>query len=1094
MFTQLRKLPYRYRHFIALTLLLGIPLSVFTASAEDPLIFENLKKISLTEGLRDQQVLTVQGKITDGESGESLPGVNILLKGTTTGTVTDMDGVYSLSVPAEDNTLVFSSIGFVTQEIQVASRSTINVTMEADIQALSEVVVTGYTTQNRRDITGAVSVIKTSDLLATPSGNLQQQLQGRVAGVVTNGTGVPGAGAKVRVRGFGSFGNNDPLYIIDGVPTYNVNNINPQDIESMQVLKDASSASIYGARAANGVVIITTKQGKKGVPSITIDSYYGIQRAPKGPDMLNPTELGQLIWQSLGNAGQVPSHPQYGTGAEPRLPDYILAGPNSGALEGDPNTSPDLYNIDFNSPRHQIVPFNKKGTDWWNETFQSAPIQSHQISANGATESSKYAVGFNYFDQDGIMPYTNYSRYSVRANTEFRVKERIRIGENIQVSYNEFKGNRSGADGGESLVLNSVRLMPFIPVYDIKGGWGGTAGSGAGTAGNTPAELFRAKDNVNNAIRMFGNMYAEVDLIKGLTARTSFGLDYETRYGRNYGFRTYERAENIGNNSYQEQNDWNLNWTWTNTMTYKNQFADIHDLTVLVGTEAVKETGRGVGGRRIGFYTDDPLFRVLDRGSPVGQNNFSYGFASTLASLFARVDYSLMDKYLINATLRRDGSSRFGSETRYGIFPAASIGWRLSSEPFLQTATFIDELKLRLGWGQMGNQLNVDRENAYSFYRSTPGNSSYDIGGTKNSVVQGFDMDRIGNILTKWETSTTTNFGIDGVFFNSRLEMALDVYNRVTEGLLLRAQVPGTLGHATLPFVNIGDIRNRGIDLMLATKGNIGGKGLRYDVSLTLSRYKNEALKVGDNPNDIIPGSILRNVEITRNTAGQPISSFYGFIIDGFYDTQQELDEGADQPQKRVGSWKIRDVNGDNVINSGDQSFIGSPHPDLTAGLNLGFSFMNFDFSMFLYSVIGGELYNNTRWWTDFNSFQGNRSKRMLEQSWRPGEDNSNALLPILDATDTYSNNIANTYLLEDASYLRARTVQIGYTLPQNLGEKIGLNSVRVYIQGQNVFTITNYSGIDPDVNSLGPETGMGIDQGWYPNPKQILMGLSIGF
>ena len=1039
------------------------------------------------------QSVDVSGRILD-ETGEPLPGVSILEKGTTNGTTTDPSGNYSMEVAGSSSVLVFSFIGYQTQEIPVGNRSTIDLTMQTDVTALQEVVVTGYTTQNRRDITGAVSVVKPSELLATPSGNLQQQLQGRVAGVVTSGTGVPGAGAKVRVRGFGSLGNNDPLYIVDGMPTYDVNNINPQDIESMQVLKDASAASIYGSRAANGVVIVTTKKGKSGVPRISIDSYYGIQHAPKGPDMLNPTELGQLIWESLANAGQTPTHPQYGTGAEPRLPDYILAGPSSGVMEGHPDTNPDLYNIDFNSPRHQIVRFNKEGTDWWDETFNPAPIQSHQISANGATEAAKYSVGFNYFDQDGIMPHTNYSRYTVRANTEFTVKEKIRIGENMQIGYNEFKGVRSGDGGGESLVLNSVRLMPFIPVYDIKGGWGGTAGSGAGTAGNTPGELFRAKDNRDSEVRLFGNVFAELDIIKGLTARTSFGLDYETRYRQNYGFRTYERAENIGANSYTEQNDWYLNWTWTNTLTYQKLFSDIHNITVLLGTEAVKEGGRGVGGRRINFFSDDPLFRVLDRGSPVGQNNFSYGYASTLASIFGRIDYSLMDKYLLNVTLRRDGSSKFGPETRYGVFPAASVGWRISGEPFMQQATFIDELKLRFGWGQMGNQLNVDRENAYSFYRSTPGNSSYDIEGTQNSVVQGFDMDRVGNPNTQWEASTTTNFGIDGVFFNSRLDIALDVYNRVTEGLLLRAQAPGTLGHATLPYVNIGDIRNRGFDLMLGTRGNVGAGGFRYEVNLTLSHYKNEALKVGENPNDIIQGSVLRNVEITRNTAGQPISSFYGYIIDGFYDTQEEVDNGPDQPQKRVGSWRIRDISGDNIINSDDQSYIGNPHPDLTAGLNLTLAYNNFDFTVFLYSVLGQQLYNNTRWWTDFNSFQGNRSRTMLERSWRPGEDNSDALLPILDATDTYSNNIASTYLVEDASYLRARTIQLGYTLPGSVGDKIGLNNLRIYVQGQNLFTITGYSGIDPDVTTLGPETGMGIDMGWYPNPKQYLLGLNIGF
>ncbi len=1033
----------------------------------------------------------ITGKVTD--QGDPIPGVNILIKGLTRGTVTDIDGNYTINAPS-GAVLIFSSIGYISQEVTLSGRTTVNIDLTPDIQSLQEVVITGYTTQNRRDITGAVSVVKPSELLATPAGNVQQQLQGRVAGVVTSGTGVPGAGAKIRVRGFGSFGNNDPLYIIDGVPTYNVNNINPQDIESMQVLKDASAASIYGARAANGVVIITTKQGKAGTPRITIDSYYGIQQAPQGPDMLNPTELGELTWESLSNAGQTPTNPQYGTGAQPRLPDYILAGPSSGVMEGHPDTNPDLYNIDYNSPRHQIVRFNKEGTDWWAETFRPAPIQSHQLSISGGNEASRYSVGFNYFDQEGLMPNTGYTRYTVRANTEMKVKDRIRIGENLQVSFNEFTGSNSGEEGGESFVLNSVRLMPFIPVYDIKGGWAGTAGAGAGTASNTPGELFRAKDNSRTAIRTFGNVFAEVDIIKGLTARTSFGLDYETRYEQNYRFRTYERAENINTNSYTERSDYNLNWTWTNTLTYKAQFGDIHDITVLAGTEAVKETGRGVGGRRLDFFTDDPLFRVLDRGSPVGQNNFSYGFASTLSSLFTRVDYSLMDKYLLNATLRRDGSSKFGAESKYGTFPALSVGWRVSGEDFMQGVSFIEELKIRAGWGQMGNQLNVDRENAYSFYRSTPGNSSYDLGGTGNTVVQGFDMDRIGNPTTQWETSTTSNIGIDAVFFNSKLDIALDVYSRVTDGLLLRAQAPGTLGNATLPFVNIGDIRNRGIDLMLGTRGDIGNNGLRYDVALTLSRYVNEAVRVGPNPNDIIQGSVLRNVEITRNMAGQPISSFYGYTIDGFYDTQDELDAGPDQPQKRIGSWRIRDVNGDNVINADDQTFIGNPHPDLTAGLNITVAYKSFDFNVFLYSVVGGDLYNNTRWWTDFNSFQGNRSSRMLEQSWRPGADNSNALLPILDATDTYSNNIANTYLVEDGSYLRARTIQLGYNLPNAIGERIGLSNLRVYIQGQNLFTITNYSGIDPDVTTLGPETGMGIDMGWYPNPKQYLMGLSVSF
>jgi TonB-linked SusC/RagA family outer membrane protein len=993
-------------------------------------------------------------------------------------------------------TLVFSFIGTVTQERAYTGPGVINVSLAEDTRALQEVVVTGYTTQNRRDITGAVSVVKPEELLATPAGNVQQQMQGRVAGVTTSGTGVPGAGAKVRIRGFGSFGNNDPLYIIDGVPTYNVNNINPQDIESMQVLKDASAASIYGARAANGVVIITTRKGKTGAPTISLDSYYGIQRAPQGPDLLNTRELGELYWQSFTNIGQKPAHAQYGTGAEPRIPDYILAGPSSGVMEGHPDTNPELYNIDFNSRRHQIVRANKEGTNWWNETFRPAPIQSHQLNANGGTENSLYSVGLNYFDQKGIAQYTGYQRYSLRANTQFTAKERFRIGENAQISYNQFRGTETGIGGGESEILNIYRMQPIVPVYDIMGNWAGTAGGNLGNGGNPIATFWRNRDNTRSAMRLFGNVFGEVDLIKGLTARTSFGLDYETRYGQQYNYRTYERSENQNSNSYSERNDFNLGWTWTNTLTYKNRFADIHDLTVLVGTEAVKETGRGVGGSRIGFFTDDPLFRVLDRGAPVGQNNFSYGFAQTLASTFGRVDYTLMDKYLFNATLRRDGSSRFGAQSRYGVFPAASLGWRLSGEGFMQGATFVNDLKLRVGYGQMGNQLNVNPANAYSFYRSTPGNSSYDIGGSNNSVVAGFDLDRVGNPLTKWETAITTNVGVDAVLFNSRLEMALDFYTRTTEGLHVGAQAPGTLGDAALPTINIGDVRNKGVDLMLGTRGEIGGGGLEYDVTLTFSHYKNEVLKVGEaGPSQFFPGGGTRFGATTRTMAGQPISSFYGYQIEGFYNTQAEVDAGPDQPQKRVGSWRIRDLNNDGVINADDQGFIGSPHPDFTAGLNFTLAYRNFDFNIFLYSVVGNELYNYGKWWTDFNAFQGNRSRRMLEQSWRPGADNSNAILPILNASDTYSNSISHDYYVEDGSFLRARTIQLGYNIPQELGSRIGLSNLRVYLQGQNVFTLTNYQGIDPDLTSAGGELGMGIDTGgWYPNPKQYLLGITLGF
>ncbi|MBW3546023.1 MAG: SusC/RagA family TonB-linked outer membrane protein, partial [Bacteroidetes bacterium] len=690
------------------------------------------------------QTQTVSGTVTDSQNGEALPGVAIRVKGTARGAVTDLNGAYTVEAAGTD-VLVFSFVGYVDNEVPINNRTSINVQLSPDEETLSEVVVTGYTTQRREDITGAVSIVNTEELMATPAGNVQQQLQGRVSGVTTSGSGEPGAGAKVRIRGFGTLGNNDPLYIIDGVPTQNVGNINPNDVESMQVLKDASSASIYGSRAANGVVIITTKKGKVGVPRITLDSYYGTQIAPRGPELLNTQQLGDLLWQSARNAGQDPQNAQYGNGAEPQIPDFILAGDQSGVMEGDPATNPELYNIDFSRPRHQIVRANKEGTDWWDEVFDPAPIQNHQLTISGGTEASQYNVGFNYFNQEGIAKYTGYDRFALRANTQFTVKDRLRIGENLQVSYNQSNTTPGGQGGGENAILQIYRMQPIVPVYDIMGNFAGTAGTNLGNASNPVADLFRARNNQNNATRLFGNIFAELDIVKNFTARTSFGVDYETRYGQFFQQRTYERSENINTNSLTERNDFDQDWTWTNTFVYKNQFGDMHDLTVLAGTEAVKNTGRGVGGRRLNFFSEDPNFWVLDRGDPVGQNNFSYINVSTLYSLFGRVDYTLANKYLINATLRRDGSSRFGSEVRYGTFPAFSLGWRVSEEGFMQDIGFLDDLKVRGGWGKMGNQLNVDLANPYSFYRSTPGASSYDIGGTNNAVVAGFDLDRLGN-------------------------------------------------------------------------------------------------------------------------------------------------------------------------------------------------------------------------------------------------------------------------------------------------------------------------------------------------------------
>ncbi|MHC2992694.1 hypothetical protein OB13_14275 [Pontibacter sp. HJ8] len=1036
--------------------------------------------------MRVVQDQNITGRVVD-ENNNGLPGVAVVLKGTTRGTSTDADGSFRLTVPDGTGTLVFSFIGYATQEVSINNRSTINISMAVDAKALQEVVVTGYTTQAKRDIIGAVSVVETKDLLATPAPNVQQQLQGRVAGVTTSGTGQPGAGAKVRIRGFSSFGANDPLYIVDGVPTFNINEINPNDIESMQVLKDASAASIYGSRAANGVIIITTKQGKTGAPQVNITSYYGMQVAPDGPDFLNPREYAQYLYESYTNAGQEFNHPQYGRGT-PSLPVYILP---AGAQTVDEST----YSIDPDN-FNQIVRANQEGTDWWDAVFDPASIQNHQIGLTGGGEKTTYAVSFNYFDQEGIAKYTDYKRYSVRANTSATIADRFRVGENLQISFNE--GNLGNTSGGESDIQHIYTMQSIVPVYDIMGNFAGSRGAQLGNARNPVAELFRQRDNKNTNMRIFGNAFAELDIIEGLTARTSFGTDYGSYYGRNFIFSTYERAENVGSNSFTERNDNFLNWTWSNTLVFKRTLGEDHALTALIGSEAIRNSTRGVGGSRVGFYSNDPNFRILSTGGS-GITNFSYGTKSTLSSLFGRVDYGFRDKYLFNATVRRDGSSVFGSENRYGVFPAFGAAWRISEEAFMGGSSVFSDLKLRAGWGKLGNQLPVDPNNAFDLFRTVAAGSGYDIAGTSTAIVPGFDSDRIGNPSTKWETSTTTNIGLDVALWNNKVGLTIDAYDRRTNDLLVRSQIAAPIGEATRPFINLGDMRNRGFDINLNTAGDITSE-LAFDVNLTFSRYKNEVLRVGDNDEAFFTSYLARwQEDISRTQKGEPLGSFYGYQIAGFFNNQSEMD-AVEQDGERIGGWRFKDLNNDGVIDGEDRTFIGNPHPDFTTGLNLTLRFKGFDLNAFLYASIGNDIFHYSKYFTDFNTFQGNRNPRMLYESWRP--DNMNATLPQLDISDNFSNSVTHDYYVEDGSYLRARTVQLGYTLPSTLTSKAGISSARIYLQAQNLFTITDYTGIDPDLsllnqnaNAAEADLNIGIDPGGYvPNPKQYLIGINFGF
>lgn len=1054
----------------------------------------------------------ITGRITDGNDNSAVPGANVVVKGTQTGVVTDANGQFSLNVASGRNVLTVSAIGYVSQDVTIGNRSSVDITLAPDIKTLSEVVVTGYGAQAKRDITGAVATVDTKQLLSVPSTNVGQALQGRVAGVQVGNENAPGGGVMVRIRGFGTINDNSPLYVVDGVPTKgNLNTLNLNDVESMQILKDASAASIYGSRAGNGVVIITTKKGKAGKPKFTYDTYYGTQRHGKLLDMLNTQEYAQLTWESRINSGVVgangnPVHSQFGNGPTPVIPDFVLP---SGASASDPRVAlnPDgtykNYNNDINSPNFLLITkANKVGTNWLEEIFQTAPIQNHQLGVSGGSENGRYAMSLNYFNQDGIMKYTGYKRYSLRANTEFNVNKRVRVGQNFQVAYGERIAQANGNNAESNPISFAYRIQPIIPVYDVAGNFAGTRGGDLDNANNPVALLYRNKDNVQKEIRLFGNAFAEVDILPNLTARTSFGIDYNLYNYRNYIIRDIESAEARGSNQLTTNNNYEWTWTWYNTLTYNLSLGDRHRFNVIAGTESIKNYFETFDATRTNFAVDDIENRYLSAGTGVQTNN---GGASNwrLASEFAKVNYALDDKYLIDLTVRRDRSSRFAPEYRSAVFPAASVGWRVSKENFFKPLTLVDDLKFRAGLGQTGNQ-EIGNYNSFTQFSTNPATSFYDINGTRTSAVPGYELTQFGNAKAKWETTTSLNIGFDASLLKNRLTVNFDWYTRTTSDMLFPVSAPLTQGVATNPFQNIGEMRNRGIDLMINYGDKIGSSGLTYNIGANFSTYRNTVTKTNGDPSTQYFGindERIQNFVVTQQN--YPIASFFGYTIDGIFQTNEEAKAylpqfgttTANNPENVAGRFRFRDVNGDGVINSGDLSIIGNPHPKFTYGLNINLNYKNFGLTLFGQGVQGNQIFNYVKYWTDFPTFAGNRSTRMLYQSWRPGK--TDAILPQLRASDQIS-ILPSTYYLESGSYFRMKNIQLTYQLPQTLLNKLKMGATSVYVQGQNLFTVTNYSGMDPEINlrnyTAGNDRQIGVDGGSYPVAKTILVGLNLSF
>lgn len=1053
----------------------------------------------------------ITGTVVD-ETGTPLTGVNVVEKGSTTnGTITDIDGNFSIDAP-KGSTLVFTYIGYIPQEITLKTDKILKVVLKEDTKALDEVVVVGYGTQAKKDITGSVAVVKSEDLLATPASSAAQQLQGKASGVYIGQSGSPGSPTMVRIRGIGTINDNGPLYVIDGVSTrnQNMNSINPNDIETIQVLKDASAAAIYGAQASNGVILITTKKGlsKSGgstTPEFTYDGYVGFQKTSKRYDLLNTRDRVNLEWAAQKNAfdirgvqGQNPYHEQFGNGTSPVFPDYIIP---TGAKASDVDLTT------YNPTNNRITALGD--TDWWNEIDRTAPIQNHQFSISGGSDKGSYTMSVNYFDQKGTVIDSYYRRYSARANTSYNVRKWLRFGENLTLSW--AKDNGLDASTGEANIYSwTFRMVPWVPVYDIMGNYAGTKAAGSGNGKNPVAIARRNSQNYWSNGRVFGNVWGEIDFWKDIKYRSNFGVDYTNRYYYRMEKKDPEFSESMNRNNFEEGAGFNFRWVWTNTVTYTHSFKEKHNLNVLLGTEAIRDgLGRSMSARRYNYlFEDDDNTWTLANGEKANlENNSSYNGEFALFGMFARVDYNYMNKYLLTGIVRRDGVSRFSPSNRYGVFPSISAGWRISEEAFMNnTRNWLDDLKIRAGLGTTGNA-EIPRPYNWAYeYGTNPGYSNYDFDGSQTTALTGFKLDRFGNLDTKWEKTTMLNIGTDATFLNGKLDFNIEWYYKKTSDMLVEANYSGLAGDAGRPYINLGDMKNTGIDLTIGHNNKVGD--FEYSVSANLTHYKNKVLKISDNPNARFFGSMDRISSVNLTTKGMPIGMFYGYKIDGFYENEQDLansalpigessrEDVAKNPKKWIGKYKYADTNGDGKINGDDKTIIGNPHPDAVIGLNMSGQYKGFDLTLFWYASIGNDIFNMTKYWTDFWSFKGNRSTRMMSNSWEPGK--TDATLPILDYQDNISNNDPHSYFVEDGSFLKLKDITLGYTLPAKLTNKLTIKRLRVYVQASNLFTITKYSGLDPEITNRdlggGGDLTKGVDFGGWPNSRKFLFGVNFNF
>lgn len=995
------------------------------------------------------QDITVRGTVISRNDEEPLIGATVMCDDTKKGTSTDIDGNFSLIVP-QGSELTFSYVGY--NPTTLKAEPSMTVYLDENTAVLNEVVVIGYQTVRKADLTGAVSVMNMKEPLSENSGNIMSSMAGKLPGVNVVPSAEPGGTGSIRIRGMSTANSsNDPLYIVDGVPTDNINVINPADIETMQVLKDAASASIYGSRAANGVVIITTKHGKGDRLTINVNYALTAQTIAKRYKMLNAQQWGEAYWTAAGNSGTGIDDAiamLYGNGATPQLAQFV---------DGDTN-------------------FPTANTDWQDQVYRTAWTNNLTASVANNTEKGSVMFSMNMIDQVGNITSTFYRRFSGRINSQYNFNKYISIGENLLVA----QWSNRGVDvyGDRGITALAMKQHPALPVKGLDGEWMNPQAFKISNVNNPLQQIDNARDNNNQSWRILGNAYLEVKPVEGLSLKSNFGIEHSQFYSTSLGRKINETDINSMGASF----NYGDTWTWTNTANYNKTFKDVHHLTALIGTEAISYTNQWLGASREGYAFEDTDYMQIDAGTGEKYNNGSKAQWSVF-SLFAKVDYNYNDRYLASVTVRRDENSRFAKKHRAGVFPAFSLAWRPSMESFWKENDIVTDLKIRYSWGQNGNANIGLLYPAYSTYRYDNGNGAYDIYGTNSQTTPGIIIAETGNPNLTWETTTQNNIGLDMMFGNGRVNLTFDYYWKNTRNMLTNPPALDVAGQNATKWLNTGRMANQGWELTLGYNSPTYGD-FSWNGSINVSQYKNKLIELNDRQ-EFLGGD-------TRLIPGEAMGVYYGYVCDGIFQNDTEVANHAYQAGAAPGRLIYRDLNGDGKITDQDRCIIGNPNPDLSLGLNLAFKYKGFTLDMFFAGDFGFDIINHMKRQLlsmNYSNVATNRGVGILK-AWTP--TNTDTDVPALALTDDNQESRFSSYYVENGSYMKMKYLKLAYTLPNRVVKAIRGQSIDVFFQVENVFTITKYSGLDPEIAPSG--YGARMDDGSWPRPRSFSLGVNFQF